>query len=494
MRRLIRFRTPHPLRPADRALWLDQAGTPAIEDLPPARLPAACDVCIVGGGFTGLWTAIQLKRQAPATEVVVVEAGVCGGAASGRNGGFVMTAWSKFGALARLCGLEEARDYARAVECAVGEIGAFCAAHDIAAEFHQGGWLWTATNDAQLDAWKYTLDQLAGAGESPYELLDRDEVARRSGSDVHVGGVYEAAPATVHPGRLARGLARTALGLGVMIVEGCAVQELRTEPLPTLHTTAGQLRADKVVLAISAWTAGVPEARRSLVVIASDVIATPPIDDRLDDIGWKLGLSISDSRRLVNYYRTTEDGRVVFGKGGGDVAIGDRITPAFDRSERRAAAAHAQLQRIYPMLSDVPVDRHWRGAVDYSVTGLPFIGPLSRTPHVLMAAGFSGNGVGPSYVAGRALAQMALGQEAVDVPDGLRIARNGHMPPEPVRYLAARVVREAVRRKEDAEDLHRTPPGLLRRVASLDPTSFTDKGSSDSAQRPRLTERSAANV
>lgn len=435
-------------------------------------------MCIVGGGFTGLWTAIHLKQADPSLDVVLIEAGVCGGQGSGRNGGFVMTAWSKFGTLKKICGTQDARSYARTVQQAVTDIGSFCEVNGIDGNFHQGGWLWTATNRAQVDAWKYTVDELAAAGEHPYELLDPAEVAARSGSASHVAGIFEAAPATIHPGRLVRGLAEHARKLGVTVLEGTAMTELGGSPAPVVTTARGSIRADKVVLSISAWATAIAEIRRSLVVIASDVIATDPVPERLDAIGWGVGLSISDSRRLVNYYRTTDDGRVVFGKGGGGLALGSRITSSFNTSPDAAEQVRAQFTRTYPMLCDVPITRHWRGAVDYSATGLPFAGPLARQPQILVAAGFSGNGVGPSYVAGTALADMVLGREVGRLPESLRRPRGGRMPPEPVRYLAGRVVREAVRRKEAAEDLGRTPGRLLAGVASLDPTGFTDRGNS----------------
>lgn len=477
-RRQLTFAAPPPPPDRDFALWLDQAGAfngkgPPADASP---LPATCDVCVVGGGFTGLWTAIQLKREDPSADVVLLEAGICGGAASGRNGGFVMTAWSKFGTLSQLCGTEGALAYGRAAERAVGEIGEFCEAEGIDAEFHQEGWIWAASNTAQLDSWMYTMEGLEAAGATPFKRLTREEVARRTGSPVHVGGVYEAAPATIHPAKLARGLMESARRLGVRIVERCAVRSVDAGADAVVATERGELRAERVVLAMSAWASGVPEARRALVVVSSDVVATAPIPDRLAEIGWTSGAAISDSRRMVNYYRTTDDGRVIFGKGGGDIAYGNRVTTEFDRSTRRAATVSASFRRIYPMLADVPLEGAWRGAVDYSVTGLPFIGPLADSPQVLMASGFSGNGVGPSYVAGRALARMALGRDAPDVPQGLRQPRDGRLPPEPLRHIAGLVVRNAVRSKEDAEDVGREPGPLLRRVAAIDPTSFVERG------------------
>jgi len=482
--RLGNFRPPATVPPVDRSLWLQQALASETDSPQPAELPERCDVCVVGGGFTGLWTATQIKRHDPSVDVTVLEAALCGSGASGRNGGFVMTAWSKFGSLAKLCGADQALLYARAVESAVEEIGAFCTEQGIDAEFRQAGWVWAATSAAQIDAWKYTVESLAAIGESPYELLTPEETAQRAGSPVHLAGIFEPAPASVHPARLARGLRRVAVELGVTVVEYCPVTELVAEPQPVVTTTRGTLRADRVVVALGAWTAGLELARSSLITIASDVIATEPMPERLSALGIALGLSISDSRRLVNYYRSTEDGRIVFGKGGGDLGLGHRISARFDRSDARAEEVEAQFRRIYPMLGHVRVSHSWRGPVDYSVNGLPFVGPVPGASQVLVAAGFSGNGVGPSFVAGRALAEMALGLTAEEIPEALRSPHRSVLPPEPLRYLAGRVVRAAVRFKEDVEDLGRQPNPLLSTIASLDPTSFTDQRGATSAPKP----------
>lgn len=476
---LASFRPPHRADRAVTGLWLEQAlaaeGTPNGEV---GALPARADVCVVGGGYTGLWTALALKRRDPSLDVVLLEAGLCGSAASGRNGGFVMTAWSKFGSLRKLCGTEDALRYARAVERAVPAIGAFCDEHGIPAQFHQAGWLWAATNEAQLGAWEDTVATLAAAGAAPFAPLSRTEVEQLSGSAVHLGGVFEAGAATVHPAHLARGLGRVARRLGVRVLEHTPVRALHADPGLRVATDRGDLRSDRVVLAVNAWAAQVPGIHDAMVVVASDMIATDPIPDALARIGWATGFSISDSRRLVNYYRTTEDGRVVFGKGGGAVAIGGRIGADFDRSPPHADEARRQFHRTYPMLWPEPVTRHWRGAVDYSVSGLPFVGPLASHPQVLLAAGFSGNGVGPSHVAGEALAGMALGEDDGTIPEALRRPPEGSLPPEPLRSAGGRLVRAAVARKESAEDLGRTAGRVTRALAALDPTSFIDRGTS----------------
>jgi glycine/D-amino acid oxidase-like deaminating enzyme len=458
------------------SLWLQQAlGEEAGGPATTAPLAGRADLCVVGGGLVGLWTAIHAKQLEPAARVVLCEAGICGGGASGRNGGFVMTAWSKFGSLRKACGADDALHYARAVDRAVDRLGAFCDEHAIPAEFHQPGWLWAATNAEQVGAWEATVAALDAVGEQPYRLLSADEVGTLSGSPVHLAGVFEPRAATVHPGRLVRGLARVARELGVEIHERTPVTALGDGTPVRVGTARGPLAADRVVLAVSAWSAALPDLRRFLIAVARDVVATEPIPDRLQRLGLPVGMSISDSRRLVHYYRTTEDGRMVFGKGGGGLALQGRVGAGFDRDERRAEETRRQLRRTYPMLWDVTARAAWRGAVDYSLSGLPFIGALPR-PGVLAGAGFSGNGVGPSLVAGEGLAEMALGRDVTSVPDGLRRLPSAGFPPEPLRCAGGRLVRAAVARKEAAEDAGQRPGWLVRAGAALDPTSFVDRG------------------
>ena len=441
-------------------------------------MPARTDVCIVGGGYTGLWTAIHLKRKDPSLDVTVLEADLCGAGASGRNGGFVMTAWSKFGSLKKLCGVDDALRFARAAADAVGEIGRFCPDHGIDAGFRQDGWLWAATSPAQAAAWEDTCEQIAGAGAEPYQPLSREEVAERSGSPVHLAGIFEPGAGTVQPALLARGLMRVACGLGVRVIEQTPVLSVTAEPRPTITTSRGTVFADRVVLAMNAWAAAVPQLRRRLVVIASDVVATAPIPRRLAELGWSAGLSISDSRRLVNYYRVSEDGRVVFGKGGGTLARGGRVGPSFHRPSSRRAEVEAQFRHIYPMLWDVGVDSSWRGPIDYALTGLPFFCAMPGAPQILVGAGFSGNGVGrPTSAAERLPILRTEGTDAV--PEALQRLPSGGLPPEPFRFAGGLIVRSAVARKEAAEDLGRRPAALTRLAARLDPTSFVDRGNSE---------------
>lgn len=465
-------------RGAIRSAWL----TEALASEPPSLDSAAvhgdlsADVCIVGGGFTGLWTALGIKELDPAAEVVVLEADICGSGASGRNGGFVMTWWSKFATLAKLCGIENALELARRSEASVAAIGQFCQENAIEG-FHQGGWLWAATNVAQVEAWKQTVETIAAAGAMPYALLDRNEVAERSGSPVHLAGIYERNAAVVQPALLVRGLAAAVRRAGVQVFEHSPMTELHAGAKPNVRTRYGNVTAERVVLAMNAWGARIPQLRRALVVIASDVIATEPVPERLRQIGWVPDLTISDSRRLVNYYRVSDAGQVVFGKGGGTLALGGRVGASYNRGSDRAHEVHNQLRHIYPALWDVPIASSWRGPIDYSLTGLPFFCRLNGRSDIFVAAGFSGNGVGPSRIAGQTLAKLALDGRDETMPEALTAAPSGRLPREPLRYIGGLAVRAAMARKEAAEDLGRRPHPITQMLARLDPTSFVDRGS-----------------
>jgi putative aminophosphonate oxidoreductase len=460
-----------------RSLWLREALAPAPGNEPAESLTGAisADVCIIGGGFTGLWTALRLAELDPSLDIVILEADVCGGGASGRNGGFVMSWWSKFGSLTKACGVEEAARMAHASADGIREIGEFCEAHGIDAQYHHRGWLWTATSPAQVGAWDDTLAKLEQAGLEPFERLEAAEVGRRSGSGTHLAGVFELNAEVVPPGHLVRGLRRVAIERGIRIFEHSPMTRIeRSAGRPQVRTAHGQVTAERVVLALNAWAARLPEYRPFLVVVASDVVATPPIPERIAALGWEPGLAVSDSRRLVNYYRTTDDGRVVFGKGGGTVAFNGRVGPVFNRSSPREAEVAANMHRAYPSLTDVGVDQSWRGPIDYAASGVPSFLAVGRASDTFCGAGYSGNGVGPSYIGGRILASLALGRDDEWATCGLTRPPGVRLPGEPLRSIGGQVVRRAIVRKERIQDSGGRPDPVTLALAGLDPTGFVE--------------------
>ena len=269
---------------------------------------------------TGLWTALRLRDLDPSLDVVVVEGGLCGEGASGRNGGFALSWWPKIETLIKRAGRDEAFELARASEEVIADIGAFCEREGIDAHFHAGGWAWTATSPAQLDAWRGAVATCEAGGARPFEAWSAQEARERLGSPVHLGAVYERGAATVQPALLARGLRAAALRHGVRVLERSAMRSLDVARA-VVRGDRGEVAAEAVVLATNAWSAQAHGLRTAIVPLSSDVVATEPIPEVLERIGWTGGEAISNSRLMVDYYRTTRDGRIVFGRGGGGLAF-----------------------------------------------------------------------------------------------------------------------------------------------------------------------------
>ena len=451
-------------------MWMEQA----LAAEPPGEPRALegdsdADVCIVGGGYTGLWTALRVLELEPSARVSVLEADRCGAGASGRNGGFALSWWPKLETLIARVGRDEAVRLADVAERAIAELGEFCADEEIDAQFTPGGWLWTATSEAQLGAWRGALRACEAAGRSPFEELDAEAVRDRTGSPVQRGGVLERSGATVQPALLARGLRDVALRRGAAVYERSPVVEVDRDG-GWVRTRAGSVRAGEIVLATNAWLAAVPELRRAIVPLSSDMVASAPMADRLEASGWTGGEAISDSRLMVHYYRTTREGRVAFGRGGGALAFGGRF--AFDSPGARAAEVEADMRRLVPASAGVPVTHAWGGAVDRSEDGLPFFGSLRGRAPIHYGAGFSGNGVAPALTAGRVLASLALGRDDEWSGCGLVGGVPGRFPPEPVRFLGGSLVKAAVARKERREDRGAGVDPLTRRLAGLAPSGF----------------------
>lgn len=458
--------------PIPRSFWIEeaQAATGAAPQ-PPLRGDVTADLCIVGGGYTGLWTAIRALEHQPRLRVIVLEADVCGHAASGRNGGFCLSWWAKIETLVERVGEREAVELARASTDAIEEIGRFCEADGIDAHYRRDGWIWTATSPAQERAWRGAMAAAERLGERPFAPLEADEIRRRLGSPVHRGGVFEAAAATVQPALLAYGLRTAALRRGAVIHEHSPVVAIDRDE-GVVRTADGAVRAPAIVLATNAWLGREPRLARAVLPISSDVVATEPVPELLEEIGWTDGTAVSNSRLMVDYYRTTRDGRIVFGRGGGAIKWRGRFGSDFDHDPIRTVVATAALRRLVPAFHTVAITHAWGGAVDRSTDGLPFFGRLPGRARVLYAAGMSGNGVAPSVLAGRVLASLALGLDDRWSRCGLVGGPPGRFPPEPLRFLGGSLVRAAVQRKETREDDGLPVDWLTRRLAALAPSGF----------------------
>ncbi|HEX2045561.1 MAG TPA: FAD-binding oxidoreductase, partial [Gaiellaceae bacterium] len=218
--------------------------------------------------------------------------------------------------------------------------------------------------------------------------------------------------------------------------------------------------------------AGLGEIRRAVVPLSSDMVATEPMPDRLAAAGWTGGEAVSNCRLMVHYYRTTRDGRIAFGRGGGRLAFGGRVDGAFDYNERQTRELSEELPRLVPFARGVALTHAWGGPIDRTTDGLPFFGSLPGRARVVYGVGFSGNGVAPSLTAGKILASSALARDDEWSGCGLNRGVPARFPPEPIRFVGGLVVREAVRRKETREDDARRVDPVTRAVAGLAPSGF----------------------
>lgn len=467
-----------------RSFWLREAlaDEPAFlaadTAAPPFAGRARADVAILGGGYTGLWTALRIRELEPAARIVILEQDICGGGPSGRNGGFVTGWWDELPGLVRAFGEAEALRTVRALDAAIASLGPWCAAHVVDAGLIERGFLQVSAAPAQDDAWLEATEACARLGEGDrWRALSPDEVARHARSPVFRGGAWMPLAGTVQPAALARGLRRVALEQGIVIHERTAAtlpdDGTVSGPVPVTTTSAagrGVLDADQVVVATNAWAAAWRPVARRLLSWSSYVVLTEPIPDRLADIGWIGGEGIADARFTLHYARTTADGRIAIGGGGGRAGAGGRIGRAFTHDETSARRAAEGLRRWFPSLADVRIEDAWGGPIDITDDHRPWFGsrPGGRIHHGL---GYSGNGVAPAILGGRILAALAIGRardsEAASLPivgDG---AVPGAFPPEPLRTVGARVFREAMVRRERAEEAGRTPSPLVREITRI---------------------------
>ncbi|MFC6336653.1 FAD-dependent oxidoreductase [Pseudomonas sp. CCM 7891] len=440
----------------DRALAQDTSGP-----CPALQQDTQANVCIVGGGYTGLWTAIMLKEQNPEIDVVIIEADICGAGASGRNGGCALSWSAKYFTLERLFGVEEAVRLVKASEQSIYAIGEFCKKYSVDADYRLDGTLYTASNPAQVGATDGVIAALERNGINSFSKRALVDVQSMAGSNKHLEGWFSPAAASVQPGKLVRGMRRVALELGVRLYEGTPMRELEEGKPATVVTPHGRVKADRVVLAMNAWMArAFPQFERSVAIVSSDMIITEPRPDLLKKMGLTSGVSVLDSRIFVHYYHNTPDGRIMLGKGGNTFAYGGRMLPVFDQPSPYESLLCSTLAEFFPDFKGVAIESSWNGPSDRSATGLPFFGQLNQSTNIFYGFGYSGSGVGPCHMGGQILSSMVLGVDNEWTRSPLLKGPLGYFPPEPIRYLGSLLVRNAIRRKENAEDHGRRPRRL----------------------------------
>ena len=420
-------------------------------------------MAIVGGGFTGLWTALALVEQDPSLDVVVLEENVCGQGPSGRNGGFVHGYWSHLAPLRERFGDDGARAVAQAGEAIIPGVRAFCEREGVDAWLREGGMLRVSAAPAQDPAVEEEVDAARELG-VPEEAvpLSPDELAQRIRSPVFRKGVFLRDAATVHPGRLVIGLRRAALDR-VRLYEQTHVKRIDDG---VVSTTRGRVRAKEVVVAVNAAAAGWKPLRRRITVFGSYVVLTEPVPELLEQIGWTGGEAVIDGRMFLHYFRTTNDGRVLMGSGSGPIGYGGTIDDRFWTDRPTVERAERGLRRLLPGLTEAKITHAWGGPIDVSSDHLPFFGTVPQT-RIHYGAGYSGHGVGPSWLGGQILSRLVLrvDDELTRLP--LVTRRVPRLPPEPFRRLGGGLVRASIMACEEAEEEGRKGSLAARAGASL---------------------------
>lgn len=447
--------------------WIEEAGLADRPVLPSLDGDTSADVLVVGGGYTGMWAAWWIKVQEPGADVVLLEGDRCGFGPSGRNGGFVNSMWFSLPTMRAAFGDAAALGVARAAGESIAQVGRWCEEQGVDAWFTPGGYLQASTASHFDRAWEPIVDACEEVGTGDMvRSLDRDEAATRCASPLFRSAAFYPQAATVQPARLAEGLRTRLLEAGVRVHERTPVGSLteRAEGL-IAETNRGRVRAGGAVLAAGGSLLRFRPLRRALTSTSSHMVITEPVPDLVEELGWTGGECITDSRAMVHYFRTTPDGRIAFGWGGGRIVAGARLGGRADVDRSMAREVESHLHRFFPQLEGRAVTHAWGGPIDVSPTHLPVIRSVGERSFA--GFGYTGNGVGPSQMVGRSLASLALDRAdehaALAIVDPPRV----RVPPEPFRYAGGTIIRRAILRKESAEEEDRRVGPVTRMVSGI---------------------------
>jgi glycine/D-amino acid oxidase-like deaminating enzyme len=418
------------------------------------------DVAIMGGGFSGLWTAYHLLQHDPNLSIAIVERQFCGFGASGRNGGWCSPRFPiNPAALTRRFGAATARAMLLAQQAMIEEVGRICDREGIDAHFRSVGVLTLARSAEQLPSLRQSYHAYAALGlQNSCELLDADRAQEAVHATGVRGGLRLHAGATIHPGRLVRGLARALERRGVRIYEGTEVLQTVEGSEPALVTSGGTLYARRaILLAGEAYMAGQSAYRRRLIPMASTIMLTAPLsEDQWRAVGWNGGECLSSYVHTTNYLTRTADGRILFGSRGAPYRYGSGMREAALRENGNFDWIRQRLMEWWPSLDGVEFTHRWAGYLGIPRDWLPAV-HFDAARRIGHSYGFTGHGVITSAICARALAGLVTGR-APDrhAPYIREQAPNWEV--EPLRWAGIRYVQNAYLRMDMAEAAGRSPP------------------------------------
>lgn len=432
------------------ALWLDRLNPPvrarpSLTSLGPTA-PTGVDVAIVGGGYSGLWSAYYLAKLNPNLSIMVVEREFCGFGASGRNGGWcVGDLAGTTEAYAKRSSMDEALRLKRAMFDAVDEVARVCIEEGIDCEYAKGGVIRVARNQAQADRQQAEVEreQSYGLTDNDIQLLSADAAQRLVAATDVFSGIFSPHCAAVNPAKLARGLVTAVEAHGVTVVEDTAVTSIGPGVI-TIGADQGQpdmvIRAQSIIRATEAYTRDLPGVRRQLLPVYSLMVATQPLDQSVfDHIGLQSRQTFADDRHMVIYGQRTADNRLAFGGRGAPYLFGSRIHRETEHDLDAHRLITGTLCELFPVLAEARITHRWGGVLAAPRNMLP---GLSYDPDTGLGSlgGYVGEGVAAANVAGRTMAELVNGtvSERTSLPWVGVTARQWE--PEPVRWLGVRAI------------------------------------------------------
>ena len=433
---------------APKVFWLDDPQRP--DPLPALLGSTRADLAVVGGGYTGLWAALLAKERDPGAVVVVLEAGECGWAASGRNGGFCAASVTHGFANGQARWPQEMPSLLRLGRENLAAIEAAVAAYDIDCGFERTGELVVATQQHQVAGLLDNAAQMRAAGIA-VQSLDRSAVRAQLDSPTYLAGSWDPdGVALLNPARLVWGLRAACLEAGVRIHEQTRVRGLQREPDGgvTVLAPAGEVHTRQVMLATNAFPPPLRRLRLFTVPVYDYALVSEPLSaQQRAALGWTERQGVSDSGNQFHYYRLTADDRVLWGGYDAIYHYGSSISPRWDDRPATYAALAANFQATFPQLDDLRFTHRWGGVIDTCTRFCPFYG-TAVGGRVAYALGFTGLGVGSSRFAAQVMLGMLEGKPTERTELAMVREKPAPFPPEPLRYAGIELTRRSLARSD----------------------------------------------
>ncbi|WP_458040651.1 MULTISPECIES: NAD(P)/FAD-dependent oxidoreductase [Bacteria] len=433
------------------AFWLDDL--PARPAYPTLAGEHTADLVVVGGGYTGLWTALLARRRNPGARIALLEARKIGWAASGRNGGFCEASLThgRDNGLARWP--DQLDELERLGLANLDAIGSDLDEWGVDADFERVGSMGVAVEEHQLDWLDDWVVDAASRGEGEHVVrLNETQVRASVNSPTYLGGVWEKhSTALVHPGKLASELARVASEQGVQIFDNSLVKRIDDADAGgnvRLVTASGAIRAPRIVLATNVFPALLKRNRLMTVPVYDYVLMTEPLStEQLAAIGWNDRQGLSDLANQFHYYRLSADNRILFGGYDAVYHYGRAVRPAYENRPTSYETLASHFFTTFPQLDGLRFSHKWAGAIDTSTQFCAFYG-TAREGQIAYAAGFTGLGVGASRFAGEVMLDLLEGADTERTRLDMVQKRPLPFPPEPAAAIGINMTRWSLDRAD----------------------------------------------